>query len=150
MTDKEFVEADLSGARFTRCNLSQAVLRGVEISGADIDAPWLLEGGNSLWVNGIDVVPYAEDGYDLSVFTSGTPAYADVLEAFAGRQAMVRDYLASVTPQDLTVERVHPWSPQHTETTLHCLHTILEEEWEHHRYAVRDLDRIAAGGSAPE
>jgi hypothetical protein len=24
------------------------------------------------------------------------------------------------------------------------LHVILEEEWEHHRYAVRDLDAIAA------
>ncbi len=28
--------------------------------------------------------------------------------------------------------------------TLSCLHTILEEEWEHHRYAVRDLDAIEA------
>jgi hypothetical protein len=26
---------------------------------------------------------------------------------------------------------------------LTCLHVILEEEWEHHRYAVRDLDIIA-------
>ena len=25
------------------------------------------------------------------------------------------------------------------------MHIILEEEWEHHRYAVRDLDAIAAG-----
>ena len=25
-----------------------------------------------------------------------------------------------------------------------CLHVILEEEWEHHRYAVRDLDAIEA------
>ena len=32
----------------------------------------------------------------------------------------------------------------HAETVLSCLHTILEEEWEHHRYAVRDLDAIAA------
>jgi hypothetical protein len=27
---------------------------------------------------------------------------------------------------------------------LACLHTILEEERAHHRYAVRDLDTIAA------
>jgi hypothetical protein len=27
---------------------------------------------------------------------------------------------------------------------LSCLRTILEEEWEHHRYAVRDLDSLAA------
>ena len=32
--------------------------------------------------------------------------------------------------------------PRIPETTLSCLHVILEEEWEHHRYAVRDLDAI--------
>jgi hypothetical protein len=31
---------------------------------------------------------------------------------------------------------------------LSCLHTILEEEWEHHRYAVRDLDAIGSRSSA--
>lgn len=30
------------------------------------------------------------------------------------------------------------------ETNLSCLHVILNEEWEHHRYAVRDLDVIEA------
>ncbi len=34
--------------------------------------------------------------------------------------------------------------PDHPETVLSCLHVILEEEWEHHRYAVRDLDAIDA------
>ena len=29
-----------------------------------------------------------------------------------------------------------------------CLHVILEEEWEHHRYAVRDLDAIEAKSDA--
>jgi len=28
---------------------------------------------------------------------------------------------------------------------LGCVHVILREEWEHHRYAVRDLDALAAG-----
>jgi hypothetical protein len=28
------------------------------------------------------------------------------------------------------------------------MHTILREEWEHHRYAVRDLDTIDATSSA--
>jgi hypothetical protein len=31
---------------------------------------------------------------------------------------------------------------------LSCLRTILEEEWEHHRYAVRDLDALAARESS--
>ena len=30
------------------------------------------------------------------------------------------------------------------DTTRSCLHVILEEEREHHRYAVRDLDTIEA------
>ncbi len=39
-------------------------------------------------------------------------------------------------------------SPAHPETTLSCLRVILKEEWEHHRYAVRDLEEIGrpAGG----
>ncbi len=36
----------------------------------------------------------AEDGLDLSVFASGMPSFGEVLEARAGRVAMVRDFLA--------------------------------------------------------
>src|SRR5262245_31632273 len=85
-----------------------------------------------------------EDGLDMSVFTTGTPSYDEVLEARAGRVAMVRDFLATVTPDDLAVARRNPWEPSYPETTRSCLHVILEEEWEHHRYAVRDLDAIEA------
>jgi hypothetical protein len=35
-----------------------------------------------------------------------------------------------------------------SETVLRCLHTILQEEWEHQRYAVRDLDQIIADDRA--
>ena len=81
----------------------------------------------------------------MSVFSTGTPSYADVLEARAGRVAMVRDFLATVTPEELAATRRNPHDPAHPETTLSCLHVILEEEWEHHRFAVRDLDAIEAG-----
>ena len=90
-------------------------------------------------------VEYESDGNDPSVFTGDTPAYSDVLEVRAGRVAMVRDFLATVTPEDLAVTRKNPWAPEYPESTLSCLHVILEEEWEHHRYAVRDLDAIEAG-----
>ncbi|MBO0901935.1 DinB family protein [Cellulomonas sp. zg-ZUI22] len=233
---------DLRGARFVRADLSGVVMRGVEVDGAEIDSPWLVESG-SLLVNGVDVVPFVDaeldrrfpgrelrrasdpdglraawaalertweatlaraaamppgtvdvqvdgewsfaqtlrhlvmatdtwlrravlgveqpfhplghpneeyeaDGNDPSVFAPGTPAYDDVLAVRAERVAMVRDYLADVTVDDLAVERRNPWAPQYPETTLSCLHTILEEEWEHHRYAVRDLDAIEAGGQS--
>ena len=88
---------------------------------------------------------YETDGYDMSVFATATPSYAEVLEVRAGRVAMVRDFLATVTPDELAATRRNPRDPEHPETVLSCLHTILEEEWEHHRYAVRDLDAIEAG-----
>lgn len=236
----EFVAVNLRGARFVRSDLSGAVMRGVDVSGADIDAPWLFDGGNFLRVNGVDVVPFVEaelnrrfpgrderragdpdglraawaklertwsaalervaampagsvdisvdgewsfaqtlrhlvmatdtwlrkaileidqpyhpvgqpnveygtDDYDLSVFAAAAPSYEEVLEARAGRQAMVRDYLATVTQDQLSLARRNPWAPGHPEAVLSCLHTIFDEEWEHLRYALRDLDAIEAG-----
>jgi hypothetical protein len=87
---------------------------------------------------------YETDGNDMSVFAAVTPPYAGVLEARAGRVAMVRDFLATVTPDDLAAARRNPWAPEYPETVVSCLHVILGEEWEHHRYAVRDLDAIDA------
>jgi hypothetical protein len=238
----EFVDADLTGARFVRAILSEAVMRGVDVAGAEIDAPWLAERGNSLWVNGVDVAPLVEaeldrrfpgratrraqdpdglraawaavertwaatlervaalpaatvdisidgewsfaqtlrhlvmatdvwlrravlgveqpyhpigqphaeyemDGLDLSVFATVSPSYAEVLEVRADHVTMVRDFLATVTQAELAEPRSHAWAPEHQVTVLHCLHVILNEEWEHHRYAVRDLDAIEAQAS---
>jgi hypothetical protein len=82
------------------------------------------------------------DSFDMSVFTTTKPTFAEVLEARAGRVAMVRDLIAGITSDELTSTRRNPHAPEHEETVLDCLHVILEEEWEHHRYAVRDLDTI--------
>jgi hypothetical protein len=89
-------------------------------------------------------VEYQTDGNDMSIFATVAPSYADVLDVRAGRVAMVRDFLATVTSDDLAATRKNPWAPEYPETVLSCLHVILREEWEHHRYAVRDLDAIEA------
>jgi len=81
----------------------------------------------------------------MSIFVTVTPSYADVLEVRARHVAMVRDFLATVTADELAVVRKNPWAPEYPETTLSCLHVILEEEWEHHRYAVRDLEAKSDG-----
>jgi uncharacterized protein YjbI with pentapeptide repeats len=233
----EFVDSDLRGARFVRADLSGVVMRAVDVQGADIDAPWLLDGEGVLRVNGVDVVPFVEaelnrrfpgradrraadpdglraawatlerawagvlervagmppgtvdesvggewsfaqtlrhlvmatdawlggailevdqpfhpigqpnaeyetDGSDMSIFATARPSYADVLAVRSDRVAMVRAFLATVTSEDLIVTRANPWDPGYPETTLSCLHVILGEEWEHLRYAVRDLDAI--------
>jgi hypothetical protein len=233
----EFLGADLRGARFVETDLSGVVMRGVEVSGADIDAPWLSD-GEGLRVNGVDVSPFVEeelnrrfpgradrraqdpdglrsawlaleqawaatldrvatmpagtvdasvtgewsfaqtlrhlilatdmwlggavlgieqpfhplglvdtattedDRLDMSVFATGLPSYDDVLEARASRVAMVRDFLAGVTPDELAAGRTNPHEEDRPETTLSCLHVILEEEWEHLRFANRDLDEL--------
>jgi hypothetical protein len=234
---REFIDADLRGARFIRSDLSGAVMRAVDVSGADIDAPWLLEGGGTLLVNGVDVAPlveaelnrrfpgrelrrasdpaglraawaalegawadtiahvvsmpagtvdisvagewtfaqtlrhlvmatdiwlrqtvlgvknalhpigqphaeYETDGYDMSVFSAASPTFDEVLEVRAGRVAIVRDFLAVVTDEQLDHTHPSPWSPTHRETTRQCLQVILEEEWEHLRFACRDLEAI--------
>lgn len=236
----KFLGANLGGARFVESDLSGVVMRGVDVLGADIDAPWLFDGQSSLKINGIDVTPFVEaelnrrfpgradrrakdpeglrtawaalertwvatlervaamptgtvdisvdgewsfaqtlrhlvmatdvwlrraifeldqpfhpiglayfgaddDGLDPSIFTTDTPSYAEVLEVRDGRVAMVRDFLATVAPDELATKRQNPWNPEYPETTLSCLHVILQEEWEHHRFAVRDLDAIKAG-----
>ncbi len=86
-----------------------------------------------------------EDGFDMSVFTTVAPTYAEVLEVWAARVAMVRDFLATVTPDVLAAPRKNPHDPGRPETVRSCLHVILKEEWEHLRYAVCGLDAIEAG-----
>jgi hypothetical protein len=78
--------------------------------------------------------------FDASDFSAELPPFTDVLEARADRQAMVRRYIAGTTSEELAAPRKNPHAPDYPETVLSCLRTILEEEWEHHRYAVRDLD----------
>lgn len=85
------------------------------------------------------------DDVQKSIFSSETPSYDDVLAARADRVAMVRDFLAGVTVDDLAATHKNPHNPDFRETTLSCLHTIIDEEWEHQRYAVRDLDAIDHG-----
>jgi hypothetical protein len=84
----------------------------------------------------------ADEGWDMSVFTTQTPTYAEVLEARADRAAKVRAFIAGATAADLAAVRRNPHDPDHQETVLTCLHVILGEEWDHLRYAVRDLDAI--------
>ena len=59
LKEAQFVDVDLRGARFVEADLSGVVMRAVEVSGADIEAPWLIH-GKSFLVNGVDVIPLVE------------------------------------------------------------------------------------------
>lgn len=160
-----FLDADLSGARFVGADLSGVRMRGVQVS---VDGEWSfaqtlrhLVLATDAWVGravleldqpfhplGLAGPTAADDGLDPGLFTTSAPTYAEVLDARAGRVATVRDVLSGVTAEELARPRRNPWSPQHPETTLSCLHVVLEEEWEHLRYAVRDLDAVQAAPPA--
>ena len=86
-----------------------------------------------------------EDGAAVRARTAAQPSYPEVLAVRAGRVALVRGFIATVTPDVLAAPRDNPHDPAKPETVRSCLHVILSEEWEHLRYAVRDLDAIEAG-----
>jgi hypothetical protein len=67
---------------------------------------------------GLTGLEAAEDGLDLSVFTTESPPYAQVLEVRAEHQAAVRDFLATVSPEELAMPRANPWAPEHPENHL--------------------------------
>jgi hypothetical protein len=65
------------------------------------------------------------------------PGLDEVLAARADRAAKLREFLGTITPDDLTrnVEVLENGTASITE----CMHTVFEEEFEHNRYATRDL-----------
>lgn len=93
-------------------------------------------------------VEYESDGGDPAVFSEREPTFERVLEVRADRVDRVTDFLSAVTEEELSAERRNPWGSDYPETVLSCIRTILEEEWEHLRYAVRDLETIERVASA--
>jgi DinB superfamily len=91
---------------------------------------------------------YAADGYDTSYFTETTPSPERVLDVRAERQAMVTEFLAAASDRDLTDQRVNPWARHRTVTVGHCISVILNEEWEHLRFALRDVDALRSSDSS--
>jgi hypothetical protein len=75
--------------------------------------------------------------------------YEQVLAARADRLAKVQSFLEELTQEELDRVRepnLSPGFPPPAErTALYCLHVVLNEEWAHHSFAVRDLDIIDAG-----
>jgi hypothetical protein len=232
--NRQFIEADLSGARYVRCSFEGAVFRGVEFSNVAIDGEI-----DTLIVNGVDVAPfvdaelnrrfpgrslrnattcvelregwdqvqaawhnavtrvqalpphaidisvdgewsfiqtlrhlvmatdvwlrgavqridppyhpigqpfaeYISDGFDMSHFTEPSPSVERVLEVRGERQAMVTEFLAMATDAQLAEERVNPWAHDHTVTVGRCIDVIMNEEWEHLRFALRDIETLIA------
>jgi hypothetical protein len=71
------------------------------------------------------------------------PSLDQVLVVRRERMDEVGEVIAGMTAEKLERNCIPPESPGHPRkdhTVLQCLHVILKEEWQHHRYAVRDLE----------
>src|SRR5262245_5080420 len=71
------------------------------------------------------------------------PSLDEVLKVRRARAKEVRDVITGATANELARVCDAPDSPGHprkAHTVLQCLHVILKEEWQHQRYAVRDLE----------
>jgi hypothetical protein len=77
------------------------------------------------------------------------PDLETVLSLRLDRAGRVRDFLATITDDQLaqmTVPVTEPgWPEPESFPIRECLLTILREEWEHRRFAERDLDQLTAG-----
>ena len=81
------------------------------------------------------------------------PSLDEVLAVRRKRQAMVRDIITHLTPEQLeeTVTQTEPGWPQLEEFPLRqCLFIVINEEWHHRLYAERDLDALEAHDSTTE
>lgn len=71
-------------------------MRGVDVSGADIDAPWLLGGEGSLLVNGVDVAPLVDAELDRRYPGRAERRAADPDGLCAAWAALERTWAATV------------------------------------------------------
>ncbi len=100
--------------------------------------PWGLAGS---WLN---------DPAGWGIDPAATPTLDEIVEVRRERMDEVRRTISAVTVEELGRVCLPPATPGHPNvphTVLECLHVILEEEWEHHRYAVRDLELLETGSS---
>jgi hypothetical protein len=91
-----------------------------------------------------DFVP---DQQELGLDPTAAPDLDEVLAERTQQAGELERWLATVTPGDLSAPAPVPvgvgWPPQGEEhSVLECVQVILDEQWAHHGFCVRDLDLL--------
>jgi hypothetical protein len=95
-----------------------------------------------------DFVPDQEEqGLDRAA----VPGLDEVLAVCDDQAAELERWLATVTADELSAAAPVPAGPgwpayARGRSVLQCLHVVLDEEWAHHGFCVRDLDRMSSQG----
>jgi hypothetical protein len=95
---------------------------------------------------GLPQTAYAPaDAAALGLSIDAKPSYAEVLAARTDRMALVRQTVDRLTDNDLGRPCSRSPAPGYPDEQRHlgdCLGVVMEEECEHHRFAVRDLTKL--------
>ena len=94
---------------------------------------------------------FVPDQEELGLDQSARPGLDEVLIVRDRQASEVEAFLAEVTPERLAKPAPVPdddrWPPYAKGRRVQqCLGTVLNEEWEHHRFCVRDLDKLSRRG----
>ena len=96
---------------------------------------------------------FLSEAASLGLSADRSAAFDEIVAIRAERAERVRTFLASATDADLARPRpaagTHGYPPPGDQTVLSCLHVVMDEEWNHHQYAVRDLATLTAREDAP-
>jgi hypothetical protein len=87
------------------------------------------------------------DAAALGIDLTAQPGYAEILAARADRMAVMRRILAGLTDDSLgrlCRRSPAPGYPDEEHTVIDCISVVMDEEIEHHRFAVRDLAVLEA------
>jgi DinB superfamily/Pentapeptide repeats (8 copies) len=91
--------------------------------------------------------PFVPDQAEQGLDQAADPSLEQVLAVRAEQAVELERWLATVTADDLSVDAPVPagpgWPPYAKgKSVLQCVHVVLNEEWEHHGFCVRDLALI--------
>jgi hypothetical protein len=100
--------------------------------------------------NGLGLTASFLDPADFGIDPGLRPALDDVLAARRDRQQQVRDHVRALDEESLNAplptHGTPGFPPEEDRSTLDCLRVIFDEEWAHHRFAVRDLAELSPSG----
>jgi hypothetical protein len=95
--------------------------------------------------------PFVPDQEKLGLDQSARPGLDEVLIVRDRQASEIEAWLAEVTPEQLAKPAPVPdddrWPPYAKGRRVQqCLGTVLNEEWEHHGFCMRDLDKLSPRG----
>jgi len=96
--------------------------------------------------------PFVPNQEEQGLDPSARPGLNEVLGVRDRQAAEIEAWLAGVTPEQLTRTAPMPdgdgWPPYARRRRVRdCLGTVLNEEWAHHGFCVRDLDKLSGQGA---